>query len=178
MFGSALGLLAFYGSVGLGLCTVGYEILPYLARRAIGVAQRFGVADSTAHRPRLQLIEGDMLEADLTNAGVVLLTSQCWDRQLIRRVHNKLARELPQDALVVDYTPALASFQWEPEAPGDGETPSPGCPCCFVELTNPLDGPIVTAVSWNASQRMYVYRKQKQQAAFLRPSDDSDLPDL
>ena len=51
-------------------------------------------------------------------------------------------------------------------------------PCCFVELTNPLDGPIVTAVSWNASQRMYVYRKQKQQAAFLRPSDDSDLPDL
>jgi hypothetical protein len=36
-----------------------------------------------------------MLDADLSCAGLVLLTSQCWDKDLILKVHRKLALELP-----------------------------------------------------------------------------------
>jgi hypothetical protein len=120
VFGSAMGLLPFYGAVGLGLCTVGFEIMPCLARRATAIARRFHLVEddsllrssATEHPPHLHLVEGDMLKANLNDAGVVLLTSQCWDRQLIRRVHDKLAQELPDDALVVGtfYSRSLLAF--------------------------------------------------------------------
>jgi len=42
-----------------------------------------------------QIVCGDMLGADLSNAAIVLLTSQCWDAPLAHRVHVKLATELP-----------------------------------------------------------------------------------
>jgi len=44
---------------------------------------------------RLAVVTGDMLSADVSAAGVVVLTSQCWDRPLVQRVHAKLAAELP-----------------------------------------------------------------------------------
>ena len=105
---------------GFGLCTVGFEIMPCLARRATAIARRFHLVEddsllrssATEHPPPLHLVEGDMLKANLNDAGVVLLTSQCWDRQLIRRVHDKLAQELPDDALVVGtfYSRSLLAF--------------------------------------------------------------------
>lgn len=58
----------------------------------------------------LEVVCGDMLEADLSLAAVVLLTSQCWDAALAARVDAKLAMELPPDAVVVDYTDRLSYF--------------------------------------------------------------------
>lgn len=66
-----------------------------------------------------------------------MLTSQCWDDDLIARVHAKLANELPQGALVVDYRGSLV------EAHPDS-----------FEVTEK----VVTPVSWNPQQPFYAMR--------------------
>ena len=50
-----------------------------------------------------------MLFADVSNAGFVMLTSQCWDMNLIVKTHKKLASELPTGAVVIDYRPIAKS---------------------------------------------------------------------
>ena len=55
------------------------------------------------NRTRITPILGDMLQADISKADVVILTSLCWDNNTRDRVSYKLAAELSPGALVVDY---------------------------------------------------------------------------
>ena len=162
VFGSAMGLLAFYGAVGLGLRTLGYEILPCLARSASEIAKSFGLCDdtveSTSNPQLLRLVEGDMLNADIKEAGVVLLTSQCWDYELKKKVYTKLATELQRDALIIDYTPGLGCFSLESTGTGGplgNEMNTVKTRFCFLEVKS---AKVVTSVSWNASQPFYVFK--------------------
>jgi hypothetical protein len=45
----------------------------------------------------------DMLEADVSNSDVLVLTSLCWDRETRQRVAKKLTNEMKSGSVVVDY---------------------------------------------------------------------------
>ena len=82
-----------------------------------------------------------MLEADgLNQVAILMLTSQCWDHDLVARVHAKLARELAPGAIIVDYTDALLRQQEH---------------TCF-EMVAHVQAP----VSWNDEHTFYVVRKK------------------
>ena len=134
-----------------------------------------------------------MLKANLNDAGVVLYVSMLGPAAHSSRV-DKLAQELPDDALVVGtfYSRSLLpSFETHrplarPQTSNEhtvrnarNKPPQhlneiihqlfprspPGLKYAPAQM--PVDsskytaaGPIVTAVSWNAAQRMYVYRKE------------------
>ena len=69
VWGSSIGWLLFYGALGLGLRAVGYEILECLAAIAVETARVGKVENVEVHRE-------DMLESDVSGAGIVVLTSQ------------------------------------------------------------------------------------------------------
>ena len=69
VWGSSIGWLLFYGALGLGLRAVGYEILECLAAIAVETARAGKVENVEVHRE-------DMLESDVSGAGIVVLTSQ------------------------------------------------------------------------------------------------------
>lgn len=74
----------------------------------------------------------DMLEADLQDTAVLMLTSLCWDKALSDAAMHKISTELPAGSLVIDYTNRLGSVL-----------------ACSLQLQ--------VAVSWNSKQTMYVY---------------------
>ena len=92
VFGSSTGLLAFYGCLGLGLRSTGYELMPFLAHKAFATARKFGLplgptlsppqnaATAAGERPGggrcLELLEGDCLGADLHDCAILLVASQ------------------------------------------------------------------------------------------------------
>lgn len=76
----------------------------------------------------------DMLEADLHDTAVLMLTSLCWDMDLCDAAMQKISTELPAGSLVIDYTDRLGSIL-----------------ACSLQLQ--------MAVSWNSKQTMYVYVK-------------------
>ena len=76
----------------------------------------------------------DMLECDLSQTGILMMTSQCWDAELKTRAAEKLKRELPSGSIVIDYSSHLQEYLGEPVA------------CC----TSP--------VSWNQDQKFYVFQ--------------------
>ena len=88
-----------------------------------------------------------MLHAPLTDVGVLLLASQCWDRDLIARVHGRLAGAgeeqagLPRGAIVVDYSDALTHSR----------------PRDFRLLST-----VTVPVSWNNRQTMAVMLRVEQ----------------
>jgi hypothetical protein len=91
VFGSSTGLLVFYTALGMGLPSEGIEILPALVRTSAAVAQRCAA-------PFLDLITlqcGDMLHADISATGILVLTSLCWEEALVDLVVAKLIAELP-----------------------------------------------------------------------------------
>ena len=45
-----------------------------------------------------------MLKADISSADIVILASLCWDESTKSKVSQKLARELPDGSLIVDYS--------------------------------------------------------------------------
>ena len=132
VFGSSIGWLAFYGACHYGVPTAGVEIMPYLVQVSNEAAATLGVK-------RIRFSNQDMLQSNLSQAKVVMLTSQCWDDQLIERVHAKLAEELPFGGLVVDYRGGLAEAH--PEA---------------FEVTEK----VVAPVSWNPQQPFFVMRRR------------------
>lgn len=75
----------------------------------------------------------DLLTSDVSACGLLLLTNQCWDVALTRCAAAKAAAELPDGAVVVDYTGALA--------------PELGPPVAKVRVP----------VSWNAAQMLHAY---------------------
>jgi hypothetical protein len=88
VFGSSLGWLCFYASLTYDIPSTGYEVVVLLVRLADKLASRFDLSSKVTFHA------ADMLTADLSRAKVVTLTSQCWDRELCSRCHNKLEREL------------------------------------------------------------------------------------
>eukprot|EP00615_Pteridomonas_danica_P009018 CAMPEP_0114361908 /NCGR_PEP_ID=MMETSP0101-20121206/25185_1 /TAXON_ID=38822 ORGANISM="Pteridomonas danica, Strain PT" /NCGR_SAMPLE_ID=MMETSP0101 /ASSEMBLY_ACC=CAM_ASM_000211 /LENGTH=181 /DNA_ID=CAMNT_0001507317 /DNA_START=421 /DNA_END=969 /DNA_ORIENTATION=- len=152
VFGSALGLLAFYGFLGFNLRTTAYEILPELSQWALCVAKGFDLPVSYRQisNPHvravssLELVEGDMLKADLSGARIVMLTSQCWDKPLIQMVQRKLSNELVPGTLVIDYTESLLTSVVPPGG-------------CGFEIIHSVTAP----VSWNATQTLYLFHVLK-----------------
>ena len=78
---------------------------------------------------------------------LLVLTSQCWDPRLCRQVRAKLLRELPEGALVIDYTAALG------ERGGGGV----GEPRRFA-LVQQVQAP----VSWDRGHTFWVWRTEKE----------------
>ena len=132
VFGSSIGWLAFYGACRYRVTTVGVEIMPYLVEVAEEAAGSLGVEG-------IRFVHSDMLLHDLARARVVMLTSQCWDDDLIARVHAKLACELPRGALVVDYRGSLVEAHRE-----------------AFEVAEQ----VVAPVSWNPRQPFFVMRRK------------------
>jgi len=130
VFGSSIGWLAFYGAYQYHVKTVGVEIMEYL----VSVSNE---AKHTLAIDEVRFVHDDMLKYDLANANVVMLTSQCWDDDLIAQVYSKLALELVSGALVIDYRATLA------ESHSD-----------VFEVAEK----VVTKVSWNPQQPFYVFR--------------------
>ena len=78
-----------------------------------------------------------MLQADLSDTAILMLTSLCWEEELFSAARRKLCAELPLGSLVIDYTNRL-----------DNILP------CVLHLSG-------LAVSWNKQQTMYVYLQQQ-----------------
>merc|ERR1712166_92629 len=97
VWGSSAGWLAFYGALTFGVRTVGVELLQFLVDEAEAAAAQF------CAEQQLSFVCRDMLEHELSNCGLLMLTSQCWDRELIQKVCAKLAAELPAGSVVIDY---------------------------------------------------------------------------
>ena len=101
IFGASVGLLAFmtnaiYPST---VNIVGYEVLPTLHKISIALKAAY-VPDS---RISFKLL--DMMEADVSDADIIILTSLCWDKDTRQRVAHKLSREtrtFPK-TLIIDY---------------------------------------------------------------------------
>ena len=74
VLGSSLGWLVFYGACVFGLPSEGVEILPLLCRTATETAAAAGLGDC------VRFENADMLTHDLRGADIVMLASQCWER--------------------------------------------------------------------------------------------------
>eukprot|EP00854_Cymbomonas_tetramitiformis_P011204 gene11204-13242_t len=113
VWGSSIGWIPLYAALTFqGLKTTGYELLPCLHQVAEQV-----VMDEAIHNAEFKFC--DMMDAPASEAQIVMLTSQCWDDQLMHRVGDKLANELPMDSIVIDYTNKLkdwVEFGHEPVA--------------------------------------------------------------
>ena len=105
VFGSSLGWLCLYGACVYGLRAEGVELLPKLCDCARAAAAAAPVPPSGAGGA--SFVCADALAYDVTRARLLMLTSQCWDASLCAAIRAKLLAELPDGALVIDYTPAL-----------------------------------------------------------------------
>lgn len=104
VFGSSTGLLAYFGMALLPLHCTGIEILPFLHDIAALAS------DQLKCKERITFICQDMLEVDISNAGIIVLTSQCWQINVIRKVYEKLNAEAMVGCIVVDYRNDLEAF--------------------------------------------------------------------
>ena len=137
VWGSSVGWLVFYGALTFERARCkGVEILPELHDTAVRL-QRDYMAE-TVSSERLKFMCDDMLTSSLDNAGVVFLTSVCWDKSVHRAAAVKLANELSVGALVIDYSDQLSEF----EEFGKGH----------IHHTQ-------LSVSWNPNQSFYVFEK-------------------
>ncbi len=142
VFGSSSGWLVFYGAaLGFENC-VGYEIIPYLVKVSESVK-----GESFRHKEKCMFYCADMLVADLQEVSIIVLTSQCWDRELREKTFEKLLGELPHGACIIDYNDNFARWleHSEPHRSKGRYWVSHDC------------NPIVTPVSWNRQQKMYIF---------------------
>lgn len=132
VFGSSSGSLALFTALAYDIPVQGIEILPFLHQEA----ERLRALPSTPS-DCCRFICADMLAVSLANSRILVLTSQCWDAELYARVQRKLERELPDDALVIDYKDGLARST-------------------RFRLLQKLEG---QRVSWTSSQPLFLFRK-------------------
>ena len=99
VFGSSAGWLNFFASLGFGVVSTGYEILPSLVRVANQVKKDFHVEEHS----KVEFHCMDMLKASLKDTRIIMLCSQCWDNWLIDLVHAKLIHELQVGSIIIDY---------------------------------------------------------------------------
>lgn len=134
VFGSSSGSLVLFTALTYGIPVQGVEILPFLHSEAKKLQSLTSVSTD-----RCKFVCADMLTASLATTRVLVLTSQCWDAELYARVQRKLARELPDEALVIDYKDTLARSE------------------CF-RLLHQLES---QRVSWSSTQPLFILRKEK-----------------
>ena len=134
VWGSSIGWLVFYGALGLGMRSVGYEIVPSLNDIAVETCEATGL-DGVGGQGMVEFNRADMLTSDLSKSSVVVLTSQCWDAGLVRAACSKIAQELPDGSVAVDYGESLTEWLGSPVAA------------------------VTAPVSWNEEQKFFVYRK-------------------
>ena len=139
VFGSSLGWLCLYGAGVFGLRTEGVELLPFLVGKAKSVV-------AGAAMQRIRYTCGDMLHYDVSAVDLLFLTSQCWDDQLRSKLREKLTKELPTGALVVDYTSFL------------GDSDSIGLDYVPASRTFHLLTQVEAAVSWGPTQMFWIWR--------------------
>lgn len=139
IFGSSTGWLGFYTALALFPSSIvritGYEILPSLVAAAQRIQRQYCPESIIHSSSRLEFRCQDMLQADLRNTRVAVLTSQCWDAPLVCQVYQKLVNELPTEALVIDYAQHV------------------DCPKASLTLVDT----VIVPVSWNARQQFYIY---------------------
>ena len=82
---------------------------------------------------------------------LLLLTSQCWDAALCARLRTKLLAQLPEGALVVDYTAAVGGKGAGGEAETDGGAGGVGRRFVLLEKVH-------APVSWDAGHVFWVWR--------------------
>eukprot|EP00618_Florenciella_parvula_P039566 CAMPEP_0119485614 /NCGR_PEP_ID=MMETSP1344-20130328/12268_1 /TAXON_ID=236787 /ORGANISM="Florenciella parvula, Strain CCMP2471" /LENGTH=123 /DNA_ID=CAMNT_0007520303 /DNA_START=45 /DNA_END=416 /DNA_ORIENTATION=- len=121
------------------------------------------------------------MAAPLDDCGILMLTSQCWGKELIGRVRAKLLAELPVGAVVIDYSDNLLVLQEHQDAVGRGSVERGS-----VEATGSVGGgseagsgsgsgsgeysfvsvcpPVVGPVSWNPAQEFHIFAKAKAEA--------------
>ena len=108
VLGSSTGLLVLYGALYWdGVTALGIELLPSLVAAARRAAAAAAAAGCASRGQQLSFVCGDILECDLRNACVIMVTSQCWDVALIESLRRKLAKEARPGVVVVDYRPLL-----------------------------------------------------------------------
>ena len=99
VFGSSAGLLSFYISAVYPHARVdGYEVLPCLVNLGDRLRERYCTSGSN-----IAFHLKDMLEVDVSQCAVVVLTSLCWDSATRRAVSSKLSKECPAGCIVMDY---------------------------------------------------------------------------
>lgn len=137
VWGSSVGWLVFYGALTYERARCkGVEILPELHDTAVRLQREYMA--KTGSSERVTFLCGDMLNSSLDNAGVVFLTSVCWDESVHRAAAEKLANELSVGALVIDYSDKLSEFQEFGKR--------------HIHRTQ-------LPVSWNPNQSFYVFEK-------------------
>jgi hypothetical protein len=119
--GSGLGKVVMTAALALpGMRCTGVELLEY--RHRMAQARLAGMLDAARTQDaamadeidaRVRLLQQDMFEADVSDASLVFIYSTCF-APLMDRLGEKLARELPQGALVTTTTFPLLHPAFEP----------------------------------------------------------------
>ena len=109
IFGSSQGLLSFYSSAlnyifhKNNISVIGYEILPYLNNKAQQL-----LSDHWQFHCHIgndvTFVNEDMMNANVKDANIVILTSLCWDIKTRQKVAKKLSNEMKKpNSIVIDY---------------------------------------------------------------------------
>lgn len=137
VWGSSCGWLVFYASATFRINSVGYEILQTLHNTATRALDELSLAERSIMD--VKFYNKDMLASSLDSAGIVLLTSCCWDNVVHEAAAHRLACDLPSGAIVIDYGDRLSDYDEFGKAPVHTDV----CP-----------------TSWNPKQKFYVYQKR------------------
>jgi hypothetical protein len=121
-----------------------------------------------------------MMDADVSSAGIVILSSLCWDEETKIKMAQKLLNELPVSALVVDYS--MDTFKVENLMKKSGFPNLEGKSQSFVkaferslvkyfdqtfpystaykvpnQIEFELEGIVAGRTSWTNDQKLYLY---------------------
>jgi hypothetical protein len=112
---------------------VGYELVAPLVAVADKVAAALAAGPTPPPPPRFSC--ADMLAAPLGRAGLLFLTSRCWDQPLMLLLHARLIAALPSACLVLDYSDRLATIApVRRRPPLKPATPAPAGGACALPL--------------------------------------------
>mmetsp|Transcript_8987 Transcript_8987/g.22704 ORF Transcript_8987/g.22704 Transcript_8987/m.22704 type:complete len:241 (+) Transcript_8987:64-786(+) len=106
VWGSSCGWLVFFGCVAMAWPSIGYELLSCLHQSSEALREELSLSAEQAC-----FVCADMLSSSLTNTGLLIMANQCWDSDLMHQAGAKAVAELPQNAMCIEYTGALAKTQ-------------------------------------------------------------------
>ncbi|OQS03170.1 hypothetical protein THRCLA_04527 [Thraustotheca clavata] len=132
VFGSSTGSLVVYTALSQGIPVRGIEILPFLVDQSKKMTTRCKI-----DAPITFLLD-DMLNVSLDNTKLLILASQCWDKDLWAKLLSKL-QMINHSMVILDYTDRLSSETW----------------CSHIATG-------FGAVSWNDHQEFNVYSIQQE----------------
>ncbi|GLC39360.1 hypothetical protein PLESTM_000887500 [Pleodorina starrii] len=161
VWGSSCGWLVLYGALTYAWRSRGVELLSCLhecAQRT--AAEQAAELSGTAG---VHFTCGDLLQDDVSTAGLVVLADQCWDERLAAAAAAKLGRELPTGALCVSYSGTAFRGPAAGARAGGGGEGAEGGPAAVPE---PLYGGVFeeaaavrAPVSWADGLTFRIFRK-------------------